>query len=65
MKRKEDFDSLYKQAVAKPASIIGGANIHIFVFTDLKNNRLQKKLMIQNMIHEYLPLQLSTLATPL
>ena len=47
------------------ASIIGGANIHIFVFTDLKNNRFQKKLMMQNMIHEYSPLQLSTLATPL
>ena len=51
--------------VAWPASIIRGANIHIFVFTDLKNNRFQKKLMMQNMIHEYSPLQLSTLATPL
>ena len=30
-------------------SIIGGANIHIFVFTDLKNNRFQKKLIMQNM----------------
>ena len=29
-------------------SIIGGANIHIFVFTDLKNNWFQKKLMMQN-----------------
>ena len=30
-------------------SIIGGgANIHIFVFTDLKNNRFQKKLIMPN-----------------
>ena len=28
--------------------IIGGADTHIFVFTDCKNNRFQKKLMIQN-----------------
>ena len=54
-----------KDAVALPASITGGANIHIFVFTDLKNNRFQKKLMMQNIIHEYSPLQLSMLATPL
>ena len=26
----------------------GGGNIHIFVFTDLKNNRFQKKLIMQN-----------------
>ena len=26
----------------------GGANIHIFVFTDHKNNRFQKKLIMQN-----------------
>ena len=26
----------------------GGANIHIFVFTDHKNNGFQKKLMMQN-----------------
>ena len=25
-----------------------GANIHIFVFTDHKNNRFQKKLIMQN-----------------
>jgi hypothetical protein len=30
-------------------SIIGGADIHIFVFTDCKNNRFQKKLIGQNM----------------
>ena len=30
-------------------SIIGGgADIHIFVFTDCKNNRFQKKLIGQN-----------------
>ena len=28
----------------------GGANIHIFLFTDLKNNGFQKKLMMQNTI---------------
>ena len=33
----------------------GGANIHIFVFTDLKNNRFQKKLIMQNTIYEYCP----------
>ena len=27
----------------------GGANIHIFVFTDLENNGFQKKLIRQNM----------------
>ena len=26
----------------------GGAHIHIFVFTDHKNNRFQKKLITQN-----------------
>ena len=26
----------------------GGADIHIFVFTDCKNNRFQKKLMMPN-----------------
>ena len=26
----------------------GGANIHIFVFTDRKNKRFQKKLIMQN-----------------
>ena len=51
--------------VAQLASIIGGANIHIFVFTDLKNNRFRKKVMMQNTIFEYSPLQLSTLVTPL
>jgi hypothetical protein len=29
-------------------SIIGGADIHIFVFTDCKNNRFQNKLIGQN-----------------
>ena len=29
-------------------SIIGGAHIHIFVFTDCKHNRFQKKLMMHN-----------------
>jgi hypothetical protein len=29
-------------------SIIAGADIHIFVFTDSKNNRFQKKLIGQN-----------------
>jgi hypothetical protein len=32
------------------SSIIGGGagNIHIFVFTDLNNNRFQNKLIMQN-----------------
>ena len=30
-------------------SIIGGAHIHIFVFTDHENNRFQTKLTVQNM----------------
>ena len=29
-------------------TIIEGANIHILVFTDCKNNRFQKKLIKQN-----------------
>ena len=29
-------------------TIIEGANVHIFVFTDCKNNRFQKKLIKQN-----------------
>ena len=43
-------------AVALLASIIGGANVHIFVFTDLKNNRFQQKVMMQKTICEYSPL---------
>ena len=34
--------------------IIEGANIHIFVFTDCKNNRFQKKLSRMR-IYEYSP----------
>ena len=44
---------------------LGGANIHIFVFKDHKNNGFQKKLMRQNTVYEYSTLQLSTLAMPL
>lgn len=29
-------------------------NINLFVFTDLQNNRCQKKLIIQNAIYEYI-----------
>ena len=29
-------------------SLSGGANIHIFMFTDLENNGFQKKLITQN-----------------
>ena len=36
------------QARGRGRSIIGGAHIHIFVFTDCKNNRFQKKLMMHN-----------------
>ena len=39
-----------------PTSITAGANLCIFMFTDFKNNRFQKKLLIQNMIYEYSPL---------
>ena len=36
------------------------------MFTELKNNRFQKKLIMQqDTIYEYSPLHLSTLATPL
>ena len=30
-------------------SIIGGAHMHIFEFTDHENNRFQTKLIVQNM----------------
>ncbi len=33
--------------------MIGGANIHIFVFTDLKNNRFHAK-EVNNAEHEYM-----------
>jgi hypothetical protein len=43
---------LYRLGIGSGAasSIIGGggANIHIFVFTDHKDNRFQKKLIMQN-----------------
>ena len=35
-------------AVASSIIFGGGAHIHIFVFTDHKNNRFQKKLITQN-----------------
>ena len=39
-------------SISGAASVImgggGGANIHIFVFTDHKNNGFQKKLIMQN-----------------
>ena len=34
---------------AVASSIIGGADIHIFVFTNHKNNWFQKKLIVQNL----------------
>ena len=41
------FDCVSFRAVA--SSIIGGgADIHIYVFTHHKNNRFQKKLIVQN-----------------
>ena len=44
----------------------GGTDIPIFVFTDLKNNRFQKKLMMQTLDPNIrLPPQVLTLATPL
>ena len=41
----------YTRNISAVASSImggGGAHIHIFVFTDHKNNRFQKKLITQN-----------------
>jgi hypothetical protein len=47
-------------------SINGGDHIHIFVFTDLKNNRFQKKLIMQNTnIWIWPPPPLIDLSTPM
>ena len=46
-----------------PATTVWGGGGEGALFTDLKNNRFQKKLIVQNTIYEYSPLQLSTLAT--
>ena len=47
---KGDFDNLYVMIDAQWRRKIDnwGANIHIFVFTDLKNNLFQEKLIMQN-----------------
>jgi hypothetical protein len=44
------YGSTSNKGSGAASSIIegGGANIHIFVFTDHKNNRFQKKLIMQN-----------------
>ena len=34
---------------AVASSIIGGADVHIYVFTHHKHNRFVKKLIVQNM----------------
>jgi hypothetical protein len=36
------------ESIGVERSISEGDHIHIFVFTDLKNNRFQKKLIMQN-----------------
>jgi hypothetical protein len=41
------FRTLYCSGVAR--TIIGGGDIHIFVFTYHKNNEFEKKLITQNM----------------
>ena len=64
LKQKMDFEKTMQTSMEKQSkqvkniklpklrgrgrSIIGGAHIHIFVFTDCKNNRFQKKLMMHN-----------------
>ena len=40
-------------------------NIHTSVFSDIRNNGFHKKLVIENTIYKYFPLQLSTLFVPL
>jgi hypothetical protein len=41
-------NSLFQTCSAVASSLIGVAHIHIFVFTNHKNNRFQKKLITQN-----------------
>ena len=41
-------NSLFQTFSAVASSLIGVAHIHIFVFTNHKNNRFQKKLITQN-----------------
>ena len=38
----------YQVGTGATRTMIEGANIHVFVFTDCKNNRFQKKLVRQN-----------------
>ena len=40
--------TIKSQCRSKFDNLGGGAHIHIFVFTDHKNNRFQKKLITQN-----------------
>ena len=51
--------------MAQPASIIGGANIHISCFASLISFQIDYSYGLSTQIYEYSPLQLSTLATPL
>ena len=44
-----------KASTGAGRTIIEGANNNIFVFTDCKNNRFQKKLIKQNALYEYSP----------
>ena len=58
-----------KKCRAVASSIIGGgggAHVHRYVFTQHKNNRFQKKLIVQTGIYEYQPPppQLSSLLRP-
>ena len=47
----------YKVLYSSVASIDNWrANINLFVFTNLENNRFQEKSMIKNTTYEYLPL---------
>ena len=56
---------IYQYTRAVASSIIGGADIHIFVFTNHKNNWFQKKLIVQNLnIWISAPPQLSSWPQP-
>jgi hypothetical protein len=59
-KGKIDWDPCQATVDSGVASIIGGANIHIFVSTaDFKNNWFQKNLMMQNTILSMLTTRLT------
>ena len=48
--REIDLMAIFETFVIRPvaSSTIGRAHIHIFMYSDHKNNRFQKKLIVQN-----------------